>query len=788
MEGVPVVYLYMDSQNDHYDPVFRRDQNLEGEYNVKKRTRLTAMFLAFVLSISLAAPFAAATEADTGSGSVSDALLTYRANSNSEFAAEVKTQVIDEQIYLFLPSSANLKELALTFAGDVCTVTANGTRLAVKSGEAFDFEALFPTVPEDGKYNAKFLIDGITYNICIMCSGNVRSLYITSSDAEKDHAYVDAKKGNKAKNNEIVLLTSAGACVYEGVMKEIKGRGNSTWNAPKKPYQFKLNEKVDLLDAGSSEAAKTWILLANYADDALFRNRLTNDLAAALKLNYAHNCEFVDLYYDGEYCGTYLLSEKTEIGDSRIDIRDLESEIEDVNGEDVAFDDLPVATVLNKYDNPMQVVEGIELPENYTGGYLLELDYESRAKAETSWFKTTNGQYVVCKSPEYLPVEAMDYVSELFQEFEDAVFNGGVNPTTGKSYTEYVDLESLAKSYLLLVLSQNGDAFLSSTFFYIPENERKLYAGPVWDFDTAYGLYLGSKDDEFIPARSKMVLKLLLIESFRDAVIEQWDNCLRDVVQETVLNTSEQYTSNGVSSIGQYGAMCGLSQKMDAVRWGRTGSYSDSVAEMYSFMEKSYNWVETVLTNPETKWATSGFIDVKADAWYENSVIYVTEKGYFSGLSDSIFFPGGQMTRAMLVTVLYRMAGKPAVTGTSSYSDVAGNSWYSDAVVWAETAGITKGYGNGKFGVDDTVSREQLVVFLYRFAQLTNETVSPVDIPGEYGDAAHVALWARDAFGWAISKEIINGVGGYDTPMLAPQQTATRAETAVMIQRYDENA
>ena len=749
-----------------------------------KRTlpRVTSLLLALLLGLSLAVPAAAAQPILTVSPAPNAALLTYRAEGKPEHTAEVKTQSIDGQLYLFLPSSADLTALALTFAGDICSVSANGNTVTAASGEAFDFKSLFPEEPEDGIYAATFSMGGTDHAVGVMVSGGLRSLYLTSSDPEKGQAYVNASKSNKAKKNELVLLAADGSCIYEGVIKEIKGRGNSTWTYPKKPYQIKLNDKADLL--GSGEASKTWILLANYADDTLFRNRMTNDLARTLGLKYAHNSQGVDLYYDGIYCGSYLLSEKTEIGSGRIDIRDLEGEIEAANGEDVDFDDLDTALVTNRSGNPMQVVEGVKLPADYTGGYLLELDYESRAAEEKSWFSTTHGQYVVCKSPEYLPAEAMHYVSDLFQAFEDAVYNGGRHPTTGRDYTQYVDLESLAKSYLLLTLAQNGDAFLSSTYFYIPQGSQKLYSGPVWDFDTAYGLYAGSSTSGFIPARTRFIQKLLQIDSFRREVERQWNTCLKQAVSGVLLGDSTQ-TAHGLKGIPLYAAELLPSHRMDAVRWGHTEAYADSVEALRLFLEQSCEWVDTVLTDPNTTWSTSGFFDVPAGIWYEDAVSHVAQKGYFSGVSDVIFLPDGSITRAMMVTVLYRMAGQPDVSAAATYSDVPATAWYSSAVAWAEEVGLTTGYRDGTFRPTVSLSRAQLAVFLYRFAQLSGKEVSSAPIPAEFEDGASVPAWAEEAFGWAIRADVLTGSDSLTPSLLAPSRIASRAETAAMIRQYD---
>jgi len=747
---------------------------------MQNKTRFLSLLLAVLLSLSVF-PYPA------HAASPEDAvpLLTYSAAAHADHPAHAATQMVDGMLCLFLPSSADLHALVLDFAGGQCNVSANGRTVTVNKGEAFDFRALFLDAPADGRYMADFTVGGTSHRVCVMQSANLRSLYITSADPAKDHAFVDAAKSNKAKDNPIVFLDADGRCIYQGTMKEIKGRGNSTWGYAKKPYQFKLKEKADMLELGADEAAKTWILLANYADGSMVRNALTNDLAAALGIRYANHSTFVDLYYDGAYCGTYQLSEKTEIGDGRIGIRDLEKEIEAVNGEAIDFDDLPTTPAANVHGGLMQVVEGIALPEDFSGGYLLEMDYESRAMEEKSWFRSNRGQYVVCKAPEYLPAAAMTYVSDLYQAFEDAVYNGGIHPTTGKDYTEYIDLPSLAKMYLLLAFSQNGDAFRSSTYFYIPENEQKIYGGPVWDFDTAYGLYTVNKVSGFIPARSALVQKLLQIESFREAVAAEWNGVLQPIIEDTVLHPSAQYASGGISSLSRYGAKLAASRNMDALRWNRSDSYALHIDTLRAFLQSSFDWTDRVLADPETVWPADGFVDVDPQAWYQEDVAYVTDNGYFSGFSDVLFQPDQNMTRSMLVTVLYRMAGKPAVSGSSTYSDVAPGTWYTDAVLWAEQTGITKGTGGRRFGTDDAVTREELVVFLHRFARQMGMDLPAAALPTGFTDGHLVSAWAREALGWACDTGILTGATSGGKPVLRPGHTATRAETAAILHRYD---
>lgn len=179
---------------------------------------------------------------------------------------------------------------------------------------------------------------------------------------------------------------------------------------------------------------------------------------------------------------------------------------------------------------------------------------------------------------------------------------------------------------------------------------------------------------------------------------------------------------------------------------------------------------------------SSRFDDIAAGAWYESAVSYALEKGLFSGTSEKTFSPNGTMTRSMLVTVLWRMEGTPVTAAGSSFNDVENGKWYTDAVAWASSNGIVTGYGNGRFGVSDSVTRQQLAAILYRYASLKGIDVSDVaDISG-YADASEIASWAKAPVEWTVENGIINGVSANK---LSPSGTATRAQAAAMLMRFD---
>ena len=178
------------------------------------------------------------------------------------------------------------------------------------------------------------------------------------------------------------------------------------------------------------------------------------------------------------------------------------------------------------------------------------------------------------------------------------------------------------------------------------------------------------------------------------------------------------------------------------------------------------------------------FEDVGTDAWYSDAVAYVYRNGLMSGTSGSTFSPDAAITRAQLVTILWRMAGSPQVNGLMDFDDVSQDAYYTEAVRWAASEGIAGGYGNGLFGSDDPITREQMAAILYRFAQHMGYDVSIGEDTNilSYTDALDVSGYAVAALQWACGAGIIRGTG--DGSTLTPQGGATRAQAAVILTRF----
>lgn len=177
------------------------------------------------------------------------------------------------------------------------------------------------------------------------------------------------------------------------------------------------------------------------------------------------------------------------------------------------------------------------------------------------------------------------------------------------------------------------------------------------------------------------------------------------------------------------------------------------------------------------------FTDVHETDWFYNDVLFVYEEGLFAGTSDTTFSPNAAMTRAMLVTVLYRLEGEPAVSGRSGFSDVTFNSYYEDAVTWAADNGIVNGTSITTFSPNANVTREQMAAILYRYAQYKKYNTAASSSLNGFTDQASVSGYAAASLEWAVAEKLVNGSNG----KLMPTGNATRAQVAAILHRFVEN-
>lgn len=429
--------------------------------------------------------------------------------------------------YLFLPASADMTQLSLTFATEPAShkVMLSGNKGMTYLSDAVDVTAV-AAVGADGYREITASVgkgkQPLTFRV--MQASAIPTMYLTSSGAAQGRDWVDASKNNAATGT-MNLIGADGAPVYSGELKQIKARGNSTFTyAEKKSYQIKLAEPSDLL--GKQEQVKTWVLLASYFDATQMHDKLIKDLAAELGLAYTASCDWVNLYYDGEYRGVYLLSEKNSVGATSVAITDMEQAYEQLN---TGYGtDMTTALAENSYGQQYQYTKDLKEPENITGGYLIELNHDMWD--EVSGFKTRQGVAFNVKSPEWCGDSAMKYISEYYQAFEDAVYATddtgaytGYNAGTGKYFYEYVDMDSLVKVFLLQELALNCDGFISSVYFY-KDADGIMYAGPIWDQDMTFGTGWNKTNDAEIVDYHYLAQALIQIPAFKDAVVEYYNS------------------------------------------------------------------------------------------------------------------------------------------------------------------------------------------------------------------------------------------------------------------------
>lgn len=263
----------------------------------------------------------------------------------------------------------------------------------------------------------------------LMDSGGVATLYLSTQSGAMEH--IHEEKGN-AERGSIRLYDAEGVLNYSGSLKSVRGRGNSTWDVhEKKPYSLNLTEDGDLLGMG---AAKDWLLLADALDASSMRNKIVLDYAARVDINYVPECRWTEVYLNGEYAGLYLLTEKVEADPQRVDL-----------GPD---------------------------------GSLVCMDRDSRIEADTD-------PYFVTDSRQYLQIRQSSDIGALERKFQAME-----NALTGEDgWQEYIELDSWVKKYMIEELFGNYDAGFQSQYFYCYDTvgDGKIYAGPVWDFDSSLG-------------------------------------------------------------------------------------------------------------------------------------------------------------------------------------------------------------------------------------------------------------------------------------------------------------
>jgi hypothetical protein len=389
--------------------------------------------------------------------------------------------------YIFLPSAADRTKLHIDYSCDEGAVYLDDVQLI--SGEYTDI------LSKKDEFQIKTAA-GTDCGILKVMQSDHGSIYIDTDGSDGFSKFLTNRFINIPAHS--LMLDADGNTVYEGDIEKVSSHGNSSWDySKKKPYNIKLPKKADLFGMGK---AKKWVLLSNYLDHSMLRNKLTEEMCKAAGMECTMDTVFVDLYTDGSYSGTYQLSEKVQIQKNRVNITDLEEETEKLNENRLSsYDRIIVgAEKADEYmENSYKYFDIPNDPEDITGGYLLQLIQWNRYGLKaTSGFTTSRGQCVSIEGPEYATKAQAEYIRGFVQDMEDAIYSDTGYNSKGKHYTDYIDLDSIVRAYLVQEISMNIDATFNSFYLWKESDlkgDGKLHFSPMWDFDLSYNNFNTSK-------------------------------------------------------------------------------------------------------------------------------------------------------------------------------------------------------------------------------------------------------------------------------------------------------
>lgn len=490
----------------------------------------------------------------------------------------VKSQIIADGYYLFLPSAADLSNVKLFFTSDV----ENGYIL-VKGNRFHSGDSLALTAGNNSLM-IQMVNNPVQIPVTVVKSSNVASMFIRTESGTLDYIHMD--KSTKEKG-DMLLVRADGTVDYNSTLKHIKGRGNSTWDFVKKPYNIKLDTSANLLDMGK---AKGWCLLANFCDHSLLRNQIVYNLADEVGIPFTMACKSIDLYINDMYKGIYLMTEKIEVDKNRVNITDLEKATEKANA-GAELDSFTQGGSNEWQINTQKWMNIPNDPEDITGGYLLELELKERYKDEVCGFVTKIGQSVTMKCPEFVSEKQIKYISQFYQEMEDAIYSNDGRNSLGKHFSEYIDEESMARMYLLQEYSMNLDSGITSFYLYKDSDltgDGKLHMAPIWDYDMALGNQPGRNDADGVFVnlqlpqgwwaskagmhgmeemnRKNLMAQAIQHESVRKLAVAIWNEEFMPAIQ-VLLGESTSYEPFIMKSLDEYAAEIKDSVAMNDIEW-----------------------------------------------------------------------------------------------------------------------------------------------------------------------------------------------------------------------------
>ncbi len=514
--------------------------------------------------------------------SVFDSLCFYVRNRGNNVKIKTFTDIrVDPAVYyVFLPSFAADKPVFVTFSDRDHLI------LSGEEGEEYRLENgdRLPELEEGSRYCLSFFrkTGGASEkgDIFFLRSDNTAALFLDTVSGSME--YLDSDKEN-TEAGMMLLLDENGYTEYQGRLEEINGHGNSTWEREKRPYGLKLTKPVRIFELPESDHL---VLLSNFMDISMVRNSFIYKMAEELGYKATPRLHYADVYLNGNYNGLYALSNKILAGENGLDITDL-------GFKNTALNIVPPegAERITEKGEGNTIAAGVKLdvlPDDISGGYIVERDYANKFDEEPSRFTTAHGNEYVIRSPLFAPIEEVRYIKAVFEEAEERIYRG-------EPLDSILDIDSFVKMYVLDEFTRNEGAGVTSAYYYKDRDEADplIYAGSVWDYDQSLGNtyfpvvnYPSSLNFCTDHYQSTLIFYQLYrnYPQFREKVMAYYKNVFRPYM----LGHSEEMLKSYLSCVT-------ADNGMDSARWGRdSGDIEVSCEQARDFIKKRTDFLDKV--------------------------------------------------------------------------------------------------------------------------------------------------------------------------------------------------
>lgn len=474
-----------------------------------------------------------------------------------------------EKGYFFLPSCVRGHHVRLGDTGE------NSVRIdgeLYREGDVFTWEAGFSYELQvtDPSYQST------TYEIVFLRSENIPAVFIATESGSQEYLHEDKENEEPGK---LCVVEADGSTEYQGGLSRISGRGNSTWEYEKKPYALKLPGAYSLCGLDKGER---WCLLALWCEGSKLDNKIAMDLAEELGLAYSVQGTWVDLYLNGEYRGIYLLTESVAVGEGCVDIYDLEKENKRRNA---SIAEGTAVHYVEENNKGYELVNGADI----SGGYLIEKDHPDHYGAEENGFVTARGDQFTISAPRHASREQVAYIRDCVETIDQLVQNGD------SAVWEKMDLESFTGRFLVDEITLEKDAGITSMFFYKDRGDEKLYSGPAWDYDRAFGedddgIYTNYTEtnvnnNERLTIALDWYQKLYDTQEFKQCIVEEYAGTLPFF--ERLLNIG----------IDSYADQIRASVAMDDARWAGVKQFGEDGMSRYENYDANVSYTKFFLAN-----------------------------------------------------------------------------------------------------------------------------------------------------------------------------------------------